>query len=238
MSLGCTKNPTGFRIPEVLFVYVGATKPVAPIVLFIGSLMNWKSPSIWFLISIVAVAVVTIISPPEATLGPNVRVVYLHGAWVWTSLAAFITAAIVGLIGLITHRFTLHIWSRAWGRTGLFFWITYLPLSLWAMQSNWNGLFLAEPRWRFAMVFAITGILLQLGLSFLPVIWSSVGNIAYVGALFVIMQSTENVMHPPGPMIESDFGRIQIFFYSLTLMLFFAAWQVARWLQHINSSKE
>ena len=199
--------------------------------------MNWKSPLLWLILSLIAVAGVVLISPPEATLGSNVRIVYLHGAWVWTSLAAFIVAALVGITGLVLRRKSLHTWSRALGRTGLVFWITYLPLSLWAMQSNWNGLFLAEPRWRFAMIFAITGILLQLGLSFLPVIWSSVGNIAYVIALFVVMNSTENVMHPPGPMLKSDFGRIQIFFYILNLLLFFSAWQVARWFRNFDINK-
>lgn len=200
--------------------------------------MNWKSPTLLFFLSLLVVAGVTLISPPEATLGSNVRVVYLHGSWVWTSLAAFIAAALVGVAALATRRITLHGWSRALGRTGLFFWITYLPLSLWAMQSNWNGLFLSEPRWHFAMIFAITGILLQLGLTFLPVSWSSIGNIAYVVALFVVMNSTENVMHPPGPMLESDFGRIQIFFYTLTLLLFFTAWQVARWFHHIDNKEQ
>ena len=199
--------------------------------------MNWKSPLLWFCLSLLAVAGVTLISPPEATLGSNVRVVYLHGAWVWASLAAFITAAVVGIFGLLTRRTTLHLWSRALGRTGLLFWITYLPISLWAMQTNWNGLFLSEPRWRFAMIFAITGILLQLGLSFLPVIWSSVGNVAYVIALFLVMNATENVMHPPGPMLESDFGRIQVFFSVLTFLLFFAAWQVARLFHKLETAE-
>jgi hypothetical protein len=196
--------------------------------------MNRKSPILWLVLGLIAVAGITLISPPEATLGANVRIVYLHGAWVWASLATFIAAAVVGLIGLITRRQNLHQWSRALGRTGLLFWITYLPISLWAMQSNWNGLFLAEPRWRFAMIFAITGILLQLGLSFLPAIWSSVGNIAYIIALFFVMRSTENVMHPPGPMLESEFGRIQIFFMILTGLLIFAAWQVTRLFKNLE----
>lgn len=197
--------------------------------------MNWKSPLLWFIISLLVVAGVTLISPAEATLGANARIVYLHGAWVWASLAAFIAAGAVGLVALILRRARLHAWSRALGRTGLFFWITYLPLSLWAMQANWNGLFLAEPRWRFAMVFAITGILLQLGLSFLPAIWASPGNLIYVITLFVFIQTTENIMHPPGPMLESEFGRIQIFFIILSGILFFAAWQVARWFYQLES---
>ena len=200
--------------------------------------LNRKSPVLWMLAGFLLSAAFTRLGPEEATLGTNVRVVYLHGAWVWTSLAAFIAAALMGLAALILRHESLHAWSRALGRTGLFFWITYLPISLWAMQANWNGLFLAEPRWRFAMIFAITGILLQLGLSFLPVIWSSLGNIAYLVALFVALQSAENVMHPPGPMLESDFGRIQVFFIILTLLLLFTAWQFARWMMALDNKRQ
>src|SRR5690606_9937862 len=112
------------------------------------------SPWLFLLVLAVAIAAFTALSPAERTLGLNVRVVYLHGAWVWAALAAFLAAAGAGLAGFIRDRasengsLTLHRWSRALGRTGLLFWITYLPLSMWAMQTNWNGLFLAEPRWR------------------------------------------------------------------------------------------
>jgi len=204
-----------------------------------------KSPILWFIIFSAITALVTMISPEEATLGSNARVVYLHGAWVWAALVAFIAAGIVGLVGIIimvkaglrsastTNDF--HLWSRALGRTGLFFWITYLPISLWAMEANWNGLFLAEPRWRMAAIFAITGILLQLGLSFLPVSWASGWNLIYVIALFVTLRATENVMHPPSPMLDStNAGRIQLFFAGLNVLLFLAAWQVARWFKSIE----
>jgi hypothetical protein len=197
--------------------------------------MNWKSPILWLLLSLVAVAAITLISPAEATLGANARVVYLHGAWVWASLVAFIAAGVVGLIALALRKENLHHWSRALGRTGLVFWITYLPISIWAMQTNWNGLFLTEPRWRLAMIFSISGLLLQIGLSFLPVIWASVSNLVYVITLFAVLQATENVMHPPGPMLESEFGRIQIFFIILTGLLFFAAWQVTRLFKSLEN---
>ena len=188
------------------------------------------SPWLWLLLTLLTVTALTLLSPPEATLGDNVRVVYLHGAWVWAALAAFLIAAGIGAAGLLRRMTELHRWSRAWGRAGVIFWVTYLPVSLWAMQANWNGLFLAEPRWRFALVFAVTGVLLQLGLSFLPVRWTSVGNLAFVIALFWAMLSTENVMHPPSPMLDSSFSSIQVFFAALTLLLIFAAWQIARLL--------
>ncbi|MFN2151605.1 MAG: hypothetical protein ACK2T5_08420 [Anaerolineales bacterium] len=199
--------------------------------------MNWKSPYIWLLLSFIVVAFIALTSPAEATLGVNARVVYLHGAWVWTALAAFLAAGGVGLIALLLRRENLHHWSRALGRTGLVFWITYLPLSLWAMQTNWNGLFLSEPRWRLAMIFSITGLLLQLGLCFLPAIWASASNFVFVITLLAVLQATENVMHPPGPMIESEFGRIQIYFIMLIGLLLFAAWQVTRIFWKFESDK-
>jgi hypothetical protein len=154
---------------------------------------------------------------------------------VWASLAAFLSAGVFGSLGLLTHRISFHFWSGAFGRTGLIFWVTYLPLSLWAMQSNWNGLFLAEPRWRLALVFAITGILLQVGLGLAgkPSLTSAF-NLGYFIALMIALQQTTNVMHPASPILNSDAWRIQLFFFGLVLLTFLAAWQIARWWYKIE----
>jgi hypothetical protein len=110
------------------------------------------------------------------------------------------------------------------------FWITYLPLSIWAMQSNWNGLFLAEPRWRLALVFAVSGLLLQVGLSLagLPVLTSAM-NFIFSIVLVIALQKTANVMHPASPIFSSDAWRIQVFFIGLVVLTLMAAWQIARW---------
>jgi len=189
-----------------------------------------KSPLVLFVLLLFVVALFTVLGPAEKTLGANVRVVYLHGAWVWAALAAFLAAGLVGLVGLLTRRAAFHYWSRALGRTGLFFWITYLPLSMWAMQSNWNGLFLAEPRWRLAIIFAIGGLLMQIGLSLLEnPAWASAFNLVYLILLLVSLQTTEQVLHPSSPVLNSDAWRIQLFFGGLLLLILLVAWQVARW---------
>ena len=145
-----------------------------------------KSPLALFALSLAAIAAATAYGPAEKSLGANVRVVYLHGAWVWTALAAFAAAAAAGFAGLALRRKGLHHWSRAFGRTGLFFWITYLPISMWAMQTNWNGLFLAEPRWRLALVFALGGLALQTGLALMEdPAWASAGNLVYAALLLL-----------------------------------------------------
>lgn len=185
---------------------------------------------IWLTLTFLAIIVFTTLGPAEHSLGTHVRVVYLHGAWVWASVGAFFLAAVCGAIGLVTGRKEFHCWSAAFGRTGLIFWITYLPLSLWAMQSNWNGLFLAEPRWRLALVFSIAGFLLQVGLSLAnrPIL-NSIFNLVYFVALIFAIQNTANVLHPASPILTSDAWRIQLFFICLVLLTLIAAWQIARW---------
>jgi hypothetical protein len=190
-----------------------------------------RSPLTWFGLLLAAAAGFTLLGPAEKSLGTNVRVVYLHGAWVWAALACFLAAAVLGAIGLILRRESLHRWSRALGRTGLFFWITYLPISMWAMQTNWNGLFLAEPRWRLAIIFALGGLLLQIGVALLEdPAWASAANILYFLTLILALTNTQNVMHPPAPILNSEAWRIQLFFAGLLLLTLLAAAQFARWL--------
>jgi hypothetical protein len=185
---------------------------------------------VWFSLTLLAIGLFTLLSPAEHSLGTHIRIVYLHGAWVWASLAAFFVSGVFGGFGLLTQHKSLHNWSGAFGRTGLIFWVTYLPLSLWAMQSNWNGLFLAEPRWRLALVLAITGILLQIGLSLAdkPRLTSGL-NLGFFIALMIALLRTPNVMHPASPILNSDAWRIQTFFLGLVMLTLLAVWQMARW---------
>ncbi|GAB1469885.1 hypothetical protein MASR2M66_07620 [Chloroflexota bacterium] len=191
-----------------------------------------KSPLLHFFITVIAIVLLTLLGPEEKSLGSNVRIVYLHGAWVLTAEIAFILAALAGLLGLILKRNLFHNWSAALGRTGIIFWVTYLPLSLFAMQANWNGLFLAEPRFRLAMIFAVTGVLLQLGLWIFNQPWlTSLGNIFYIIALRVIFASAENIMHPPpSPIFNSGNYVIIGFFVSMILLTWLAAYFLTRFL--------
>jgi len=194
-----------------------------------------KSPLLWFTIALVAILLMSTVGPAEKSLGTNVRVVYLHGAWVWAALGGFIAAALLGLAGLALQREPIHRWSRALGRAALVFWITYLPISLWAMQTNWNGLFLSEPRWRLAVIFSIGGLILQIGVSLMEdPAWASAGNVVFLVALFFALRSTENVMHPTSPIFSSDAWRIQLFFIALVGLVSFAEWQLARWLRQLE----
>ena len=189
------------------------------------------SPLLLFFVTVLVIAVLALFGPEEQSLGSNVKIVYLHGAWVLAAELAFAAAALVGLLAFVMRRERLHQWSAALGRTGIVFWVTYLPLSLWAMQANWNGLFLAEPRFRLALTFAIVGTLMQIGLWLVGMDWvTSLANLVFFIALRVVFSTASNVMHPPpSPIFNSGLWNIIIFFVLLNIFAWLAAYFLTRW---------
>ena len=194
---------------------------------------------ILILITLIAIVLMALIGPQEQTLGSNVRLVYLHGAWVLTAEIAFVTAGIVGVIALASRKSKLYAWSRALGITGIIFWITYLPLSLWAMQANWNGLFLAEPRFRLALVFAVTGLLLQIGLWVMDIPWlTALSNVLFIIILRIVFSAAAYIMHPPpSPIFNSGNIWLISYFIVLNLLTMVAAYLVTRIILLITTKK-
>ncbi len=199
-----------------------------------------KSPLFLFIVSLVLIGVLAFFGPEEKSLGSNVRIVYLHGAWVLAAQVAFALAAAAGLVAILTRRADLHAWSAAAGRTGIIFWISYLPLSLWAMQANWNGLFLAEPRFRLALTFAVVGLLLQGGLWLLnrPSV-TSTANVLFIVILRFVFARADYIMHPPpSPIFSSGLWNIILFFVLLNLLTLVAAYFLTRWWLEIQRVSE
>ena len=193
---------------------------------------------IYLIITLASIAAMTFLGPQERSLGANVRLVYLHGAWVLTAEVTFLASALAGVAALLTRRAGLHAWCQALGWTGTLFWVTYLPLSMWAMQSNWNGLFLAEPRFRLALIFAVTAILLQVGLWLFDLPWlTSIANILFIIVLRVSFSTASNIMHPPPSAIfNSGNSSIIIYFIALNLLTWVAAYLLTRGWLSLRSS--
>ncbi len=200
---------------------------------------KFKSPLILFFGTVLVIALLALFGPEEQSLGANVRIVYLHGAWVLTAEVVLLLAGLAGLVGLITKRDTFHAWSAALGWAGIFFWVTYLPLSLWAMQSNWNGLFLAEPRFRLALIFAVTGVLMQAGLWLMSTPWiTSLANLLFIIVLRVVFATARNVMHPPpSPIFNSGNYAIIGFFLALNILSLVAAYFLTQFLFKLSQLK-
>ena len=194
-------------------------------------MLRKKSPFFWFILALLTTAGLTALGPQENSLGSAVRIVYLHGAWVLTAEAALGLAAATGLLGILFRHEGLQHWSTALGYTGLVFWVTYLPLSLWAMQANWNGLFLAEPRFRVAVIFSVTGVLLQIGLILLAKpAFTALFNVLYFIALRIGLSRADYVMHPPpSPIFSSGILSLQLFFVGIIFLTMTAAYFLTLW---------
>lgn len=192
---------------------------------------KFRSPLFLFSATLFLILLISLLGPEERDLGANVRIVYLHGAWVLTAELAFGLSALAGLFGVILRRGVFHAWSAALARAGIVFWVTYLPLSMLAMQANWNGLFLAEPRFRLALTFAVVGVLLQLGLWMInQKLLTSLANIAFFITLRVVFAAAQNVMHPPpSPIFNSGNYAIIGFFLGLNLLTWLAGYFLTRW---------
>lgn len=170
---------------------------------------------------ILAAVLISLVMPQEKTLGSSIRLIYFHGAWVWTGILLFAGAGLLGLAATIWKKESLYAWCRAAGLAGLFYWLTYLPMSLWVMKASWGGFYFDEPRWRVPFTFAIVGTLLQLGL------WlmnnkriTAIANTLFAVALLFSLASLTSILHPESPILQSDSGLIKILFLLLFTVSF------------------
>jgi len=104
------------------------------------------------------------------------------------------------------------------------------------MQSNWNGLFLAEPRFRLALIFAVTGVLLQVGLWIINIHWvTSLANLVFILVLRVVFSTAKNIMHPPpSPIFNSGNYVIIGFFLALIILTLVAAYFLTKGFLNVN----
>ncbi|GAB4486157.1 MAG: hypothetical protein Fur0016_05900 [Anaerolineales bacterium] len=195
-----------------------------------------KSPLLFFFLTLAVIGLAALLGPEEKSLGANVRYVYIHGAWVLAAEAALVLAGLTGFLALLNNNPVFYRWSTALGRSGMVFWVTYLPLSLLAMQTNWNGLFLAEPRFRLALTFAVVGVLLQIGLWLInrpP--YTAASNALFIIVLRYAFSNAAYIMHPPpSPIFNSGLTGVISFFVILNLLVLLSAFFLTRWFLSLD----
>jgi hypothetical protein len=179
--------------------------------------MSSRRRQVSFLLIVSGVAIaLAALAPVDGVLGSSARIVYLHGASVWASLASFAAAALAGLAALLLSRNGLHRWSLGLGRAATVLWLLALLLSLVAMQVSWNGLYLAEPRWQVAVRFGVAAVLLQVAVALLHRPWlASLLNVLFFLLLTASLVGIEAVMHPSSPVFTSNSAGIRLFFLAL-----------------------
>jgi hypothetical protein len=176
-------------------------------------------------------------TPNDVTLKGTSKVVYIHGALVWTALLTLTAAGIVGLAALaamlVQRDSVMHAWALALGRTGLLFWVAYIPVSMLASRMAWNAVFLAEPRYTTAFRVLAVGVIVQvIVLLFNRPAISSGLHAAQAAVLWAMLLTTPSVLHPDSPILRSV-PSIQFFFGLMVLACGMAALQVARLIANL-----
>jgi len=179
-------------------------------------------------------------APNDVTLAGTSKVVYIHGALVWTSMLTLTAAGVLGLAALATMFIKrdnmLHTWTLALGRTGLLFWAAYIPVSMLASRMAWNAVFLAEPRYTTAFRVLAVGIIVQVIILLVnrPVV-SSALHVVQAVILWALLLTTPSILHPNNPILRSV-PSIQFFFGLIVLACGVAALQVARLMSGLAQS--
>ena len=179
-------------------------------------------------------------APNDVTLAGTSKVVYIHGALVWTSMLTLTAAGVLGLAALATMFIKrdnmLHAWTLALGRTGLLFWAAYIPVSMLASRMAWNAVFLAEPRYTTAFRVLAVGIIVQVIILLVNrAVISSTLHVAQAAILWALLLTTPSILHPNNPILRSV-PSIQFFFGLIVLACGVAALQVARLMSGLAQS--
>ncbi|MBE0684774.1 MAG: hypothetical protein IH585_02115, partial [Anaerolineaceae bacterium] len=184
------------------------------------------------LITLALIILVAFLAPVEKTIGANIRLIYVHAAWVWTGKFAFGLSALAGLLALLlsSKGRMVHI-SRSIAYSALFFWLTYLPMSLIVMQVNWGGFFFDEPRWRVPFLLGIIAVLLQGALwAFNNNRLTALGNLAFGIALWWQLGGVENILHPDNTIGTSESNAIMGSYTLILILTIFLGAQLILWI--------
>lgn len=179
-----------------------------------------------------------VLAPAEAQLGQVVKLIYVHGALVWTGLLTFGLAGTLGLIALfVRHLFggRAAAWyrgSRVAGLAALLVWIVYSISAMlvtgltWGQWIAWN-----EPRVR-----ATAMILLAAAAAAVVVRlvdqrdFTALVNIALGIAPWLVVIRVEAIRHPVNPIGGSGSTAIQGYYFLIVLTVAGLAATLVAWL--------
>jgi hypothetical protein len=172
------------------------------------------------------------LAPAEARLGNLVKLVYVHGALVWTGLLSFTLAGVLGLVALVVR---LPIWyrgTRAAGVAALIVWIVYIISSMavtgltWGQLIAWN-----EPRVR------ATGLILVAAVVLALVAWlmdhggfTAAVNVIMGVVPWVVVRQAGVIRHPVDPIGGSGSAAIQGFYVLIVITVAALAATLIAWL--------
>lgn len=181
-----------------------------------------------------------LLAPAETRLGNLVKLVYVHGALVWSGLFMFSLAGAVGLVALVMrHVIRSSGGAKHWVRgveatslAALIVWILYVMSAMLVTGLTW-GQFIAwnEPRVRATGLILVAAVILYV----VARLVDQPDFAAVVGVLmgivpWIVVRQADVIRHPVNPIGGSGSAAIQGFYWLIVLTVTGLAILLVAWL--------
>ncbi|MCL7452824.1 MAG: hypothetical protein M8467_07220 [Anaerolineae bacterium] len=188
----------------------------------------------------VLLAVWLLLAPAESRLGSLVKLVYVHGALVWTGLLAFSLAGLFGLVALVVRH--LLRWearagkwyrgTQAAGLAALLIWVVYAISAVlvtgltWGQWIAWN-----EPRVRVTAMILFAALALTIVARLVDHRDFTAGANLLLGvAPWIAVTAAEAIRHPVNPIGGSGSSAIQLYYLLIQLTVLGLGLSLVAWL--------
>jgi hypothetical protein len=181
------------------------------------------------------------LAPAEARLGQVVKLIYVHGALVWTGLLTFSLAGLLGLVALLLRHIlpgvrqraaTWYRGSRAAGLGALLVWGVYSLSAIlvtgltWGQWIAWN-----EPRVRATAMILLAAVAAAVVVRLVDLPdFTALVNVALGIAPWIVVTRAEAIRHPVDPIGGSGSASIQGFYFLIVLTVAGLAATLVAWL--------
>jgi hypothetical protein len=173
-----------------------------------------------------------VLSPAESRLGNLVKLVYVHGALVWTGLLAFSVAGGLGLVALVVRRPTWYRGTEAAGLAALIVWGVYVISAMavtgltWGQLVAWN-----EPRVRATGLILVAAIVLSIVAQLVDQADFTAGVNLVMGVVpWVLVGQADAIRHPVDPIGGSGSTTMQGFYWLIVATVVLLAVTLLLWL--------
>jgi hypothetical protein len=173
-----------------------------------------------------------LLSPSDTRLGNLVKLVYVHGALVWTGLLTFSVAGGLGLVALVVRRPIWYRGTQSAGLAALMVWCVYVISAMavtgltWGQVVAWH-----EPRVR------ATGLILVAALFLFGVSrlvkhrdFTALVNLTMGIVPWVVVRRAEVIRHPVDPIGGSGSAAIQSYYWLIVFTVVGLAATLVVWL--------
>ncbi len=185
---------------------------------------------LWYGLSALLAGLILLFMPQEKTLGPIIKLVYLHGALSRAGMVGFWAAGLAGAAYLWRPDPAFLRWSKALLWSGWAYWVAHFVVSMPATRLTW-GPWVAwgEPRVPMTLQVIAVGLIVIMANQWLDGRrFAATANLLLGAAVFVLVERTGVLRHPLDSIGASPSAALRAIYLAL-LMSIIAGMVLAAW---------